>query len=171
MTLKLDITLNEDEWRRYNDGEKMVVDIKPPPHLQPASVECAILEKPKPMVKPKWKPQPGDFYLSMLQGEVRKVSGPSGHVSEHGLTADDRVDAEERLTALKRLARLHAYVCEHTSTLAKYVGPYNSTVICEGDGTYKACVIEHAPSLTTVMMPLRVARELAAKLNSGEVEL
>lgn len=170
MPFKLDIILDEDEWRRYNDGEKMIVDIKPPPHLQPtpASVECAILE-PKP--KPKWRPENGNFYLSMLQGDVQKVSGLSEYVSKRGLTAENRLDAEERLTMLTRLARLHAYVCEHTHLIPSFAKPHNSTVICEGDGTYKACVIEHAPSLTTVMMPLRVARELAAKLNSGEVEL
>lgn len=115
----------------------------------------------------KWEPKGGGFTID-LDGMVEQFNRSSKR-AEFGIEYATREQAEKAAKAMRAHNRLLAYVAE----FAQYhSGVENSYVAKRDDSTGWDHIMNATRSkAVTVYMPHSMAKELAEKLNSGEVEL
>lgn len=119
----------------------------------------------------KWEPKGGDWWVTHY-GSAERAESKRG-ASRFGVEYSTRQQAEKAAKAMRAHNRLLAYVAEFAPSSF-------CSELCLASVTYdpqknkwvtvvQGCMAYRSP--TDVYMPTRVAEELSAKLNSGEVEL
>ena len=116
----------------------------------------------------KWEPKGGEWLIDLF-GEASTTSMMARELSAFGVSYATREQAEKAAKAMRAHNRLLAYVAE----FAQYhSGVENSYVAKRDDSTGWDHIMNATRSkAVTVYMSHSMAKELAEKLNSGEVEL
>lgn len=129
-------------------------------------------EAPAAPKRPKWVPKEGTWVATLLERNSYSCSGvaPQG-VVEAGLLRETQERAERASVELRRYSRLLAYRDEFAPDyVIPEEGKQTYVLNCtKGTWHFRASVVGRFA--TEVCFPEGVARRLADKLNSGEVEL
>jgi hypothetical protein len=114
----------------------------------------------------KWKPKGGTWMGDVTDGKAYNL-GSDEEFRSAGLERDNQEDAEHLARLLRRIAQLHAWVCEH-DTFDEEVDRDWSVFYSK---LYRYWFTCEAMSKTAVTMPLELAEQCAKALNDGELVL
>lgn len=121
----------------------------------------------------KWEPKGGGFTID-LDGMVEQFNR-SSKCAEFGIEYATREQAEKAAKAMRAHNRLLAYVAEFAP---EFAGDWRDqeqgksfVLFDNGSRRWFAATAYRDRSASSVYMPRHIAEDLAAKLNSGEVEL
>lgn len=122
----------------------------------------------------KWEPKGGKWFVT-LGGSVSSIGEPHCCVASFGMEYATREQAEKAAKAMRAHNRLLAYVAEFAPDwepdwLDEYQLKAEVAFSALSGEWYAECSV-NCFNPSAVYMPEHVAEELAAKLNSGEVEL
>ena len=119
----------------------------------------------------KWRPKAGRFYVDETGAVSESVSHLIGS-PDFGNEYSTREQAEKAAKAMRAHNRLLAYVAEFAPDYEYDCGGMNWTVWqCTESLNWNAIFYRTIKMVGCVYMPEHIAKELASKLNSGEVEL
>ena len=119
----------------------------------------------------KWELEGGEWYI-MSSGMVDCTGVPAQIVASFGMEYATREQAEKAAKAMRAHNRLLAYVAEFAPDYEYDCGGMNWTVWqCAESLNWDINWYSTIKVVGCVYMPEHIAKELAAKLNSGEVQL
>lgn len=119
----------------------------------------------------KWEPKGGDWFVDLF-GEASTTSMMARELSSFGVSYATREQAEKAAKAMRAHNRLLAYVAEFAPDYEYDCGGMNWTVWqCAESLNWDINWYSTIKVVGCVYMPEHIAKELASKLNSGEVEL
>ena len=122
----------------------------------------------------KWEPKGGEWFVDLF-GEASTTSMMARELSAFGVSCATREQAEKAAKAMRAHNRLLAYVAEFAP---EFYGDWRcqeqgkSFVLFDNESRrWFAATAYRDRNASCVYMPRHIAEDLAAKLNSGEVEL